>query len=110
VREAWLLSDGKVLASAEVAETAIERARGLIGRRDYDGAMVFPRTRSVHSVGMRFPLDVGFLDTDLVVIDIARLDPWRVVLPRRRARTVVESTAGSFERWGMQVGDRLELR
>lgn len=110
MREAWLLTDGRVLASADVAESAFERARGLIGRRSYDGAMVLPGTRSVHSVGMRFSIDVGFLDAELVVVDVARLDPWRVALPRRRTRSVIESAAGSFEQWGLQVGDRIELR
>jgi uncharacterized membrane protein (UPF0127 family) len=106
----WLLRDGDVLAAAEVADGVGRRARGLLGRDGYDGAMVLPRTRSVHTVGMRFPIDVAFCDRELVVLDVVRVPPMRLALPRRRGRTVVEAEAGAFERWGLHVGDHLELR
>jgi uncharacterized membrane protein (UPF0127 family) len=72
--------------------------------------MVFPRTRSVHTVGMRFPIDVAFCDCDLVVLAVVRVSPMRLAMPRRRGRAVVEAQAGAFERWGLRVGDHLELR
>ena len=106
----WLLRDGDVLATAEVAEGLAVRAKGLLGRTGYDGAMVLRRTRSVHTVGMRFPIDVAFCDRDLVVRDVARVPPMRLAMPRRHCRTVIEAEAGAFERWGLRVGDRLELR
>jgi uncharacterized membrane protein (UPF0127 family) len=106
----WLLCDGNVLAAAEVADGLGARSKGLLGRTGYDGAMVLPRTRSVHTIGMRFALDVAFCDRDLVVLDVARMPPYRLALPRRGGRTVVEAQAGAFERWGLRVGDRLELR
>jgi len=106
----WLLRDGTVLASAEVATSLSARARGLLGRDGIDGALVLERTRSVHSFGMRFAIDVAFLGGDLEVIDITHLVPWRVALPRRRGRTVLEAQSGAFERWSLQRGDRLELR
>ncbi|HTZ07483.1 MAG TPA: DUF192 domain-containing protein [Acidimicrobiales bacterium] len=107
---AWLLRDGVVLANAEVAATSGERFRGLLGRSGLDGALVIPRTRSVHSFGMRFAIDVAFLDRSLQVLDTVRLAPWRMTLPRLRARSVLEAEAGAFERWGLRVGDALELR
>jgi uncharacterized protein len=110
MRPAWLLCEGTVLASAEVSEGLWDRSRGLLGRPSYDGAMLLPHTRSVHSVGMRFPMDVAFLDQELVVLGTTRLAPWRLALPRRRGRSVLEATAGSFERWGLRAGDRLEIR
>jgi len=106
----WLLRDGDVLAAAEVADGLGARARGLLGRDDFDGAMILPHTRSVHTVGMRFAIDVAFCDRDLVVVGVVHMPPMRLALPRRRGRTVVEARAGAFERWGLRVGDRLELR
>ena len=105
----WVLRDGDVLAAAEIATGILDRTRGLIGRRELRGAYLLPRTRSVHSVGMRFPLDVAFLDRDLNVVDLCVLVPWRVARPRRTARSVLEAEAGAFERWGLRVGDRLEF-
>lgn len=109
MQPAWLLRDGEVLAAAEVAHSWPDRARGLIGRPGYDGAMVLARTRAVHTVLVGRPLDVAFLDGDLVVVDTARMAPWRVGLPRRRARSVLEAPAGAFERWGLRIGDHLEI-
>jgi uncharacterized protein len=106
----WLLRDGTVLAAAEVASRLGERSKGLIGRRQFDGALILHHTLSVHSLGMRFAIDVAFLDRDLVVVDLTHLSPWRMTLPRIKARSVLEARAGAFERWGLQVGDHLELR
>jgi uncharacterized membrane protein (UPF0127 family) len=105
----WLLRDGVVLANAEVAATYGERLRGLMGRPGYEGAFVLPHTRSVHSLGMRFALDVAFLDRKLCVVDVVQLVPWRATLPRWRARCVLEATSGAFDRWGLRIGDTLEL-
>jgi uncharacterized membrane protein (UPF0127 family) len=110
MRAAWLLCDGSVLASLEVADGLLDRTKGLLGRTEYEGALLLPRTRAVHTVGMRFPLDVAFLDDDLVVLDSVCLPPLRASLPRRRARNVLEAQAGSFERWSLAVGQRLEIR
>ena len=106
----WLLREGAVLAAAEVAESQAARAKGLLGRTGYEGAMVLPRTRAVHTIGMRFAIDVAFCDRDMVVLDVVRVRPMRMTLPRRRGRMVLEAQAGAFERWGLRVGDHLELR
>jgi uncharacterized protein len=106
----WLMCDGRVLAAAEVADSLPERSKGLLGRDGFDGAMVLSRTRMVHTWGMRFPIDVAFCDRQMVVLDVATLRPWRMSMPRWRARAVVEAEAGAFGRWGLCVGDRLEVR
>lgn len=107
---AWLVSEGRVLASADVANTASARRRGLIGRGFVDGAFVLTPCKWVHSIGMRLDLDVAYLDAEGTVIKVERLAPWRVAAPVRRSTTVVEAAAGSFERWGLAVGDRVEVR
>jgi hypothetical protein len=106
----WLLRNGDVLAAAEVATSFLDRSKGLLGKSGYDGAFVLHHTRGVHSLGMRFPIDVAFLDRKLVVIDVTHLPPWRIALPRFRTRSVLEAQSGSFDRWGLRVGDELELR
>jgi len=106
----WLMRGGTVLAAAEVATKLGERSKGLLGRSHFDGALVLRHTRGVHSMGMRFPIDVAFLDRDLVVVDLTHLPPWRMTIPRMRARSVLEASAGAFERWDLRVGDKLELR
>jgi hypothetical protein len=110
VRTAWLLRGGDVLASAEVAETRADRARGLTGHARYDGALLLTRTRWVHSAGMQFPLDIAYLDHELTVVAAATLRPWSVALPRRGSQHVLEAQAGAFERWRLLPGDQIEIR
>ena len=105
----WLLRDGTVLASAELATSVTARVRGLLGRDGVEGALVIP-ARSVHTVGMRFAIDVAFVSGDMVVIDVVHLAPWRITWPRWRSRMVLEAEAGAFERWQLRPGDHLELR
>jgi uncharacterized membrane protein (UPF0127 family) len=110
VKEVWLLRDGDVLASTEVAEGLAGRTRGLFGRSGCDGALLLPRTRSAHSAGVHFAVDAAFLDAEMVVLATVRLDPWRVAWPRRGTRSILEASAGTFERWALGPGDRLEIR
>ncbi len=107
---AWLVSDARVLASAEVAADRSARRRGLLGRDGVEGALVLEPCRWVHTVGMRFPIDVAFLDADGVVVKTTRMGRHRVGLPARASRTVIEAEAGAFDRWGLRVGDVVEVR
>jgi hypothetical protein len=106
----WLVRDGEVLAAAEMARTRRERSRGLLGRDGFAGAMVFRKCRQVHTVGMRFAIDVAFCDADGRVLRISTLRPWRISALVWRAATVIEAEAGAFERWGLRVGDRVEVK
>jgi uncharacterized membrane protein (UPF0127 family) len=106
----WLLRDGEVLAAAEVADGFGQRLRGLLGRDGVAGALVLPHARSVHTVGMRFPLDVAYCDRDLTVLGTTTMRPYRLGRPRLRARYVIEAEAGAFERWRLRPGDQLELK
>jgi uncharacterized protein len=92
----------------EVASTRRARRRGLLGRGGIDGALLLTPARAVHTLGMRFDLDVAFLDTDHRVLDIAHMRRNRIGAPRWRARSVLEAEAGAFDRWGLRVGDVVE--
>ena len=108
--ECWLVSAGHVLASAERADDRRSRARGLLGRTGIEGALVLTKCRSVHTIGMKFPIDVAFLDAEGVVLKTVQMRRNRIGLPVRKAASVVEAEAGAFERWGLRVGDELEVR
>ena len=113
---AWLIRDGDVLAALEVAESRRDRRRGLLGRDGIDGALLLRPARSVHTIGMRFPIDVAFCrpDTDndegLVVVRTVEMGRHRLGRPCLRARCAIEAEAGAFERWRLRAGDRLEVK
>jgi uncharacterized protein len=106
----WLLREGEVLASLEVAESFHARLKGLLGRPGIDGALLIRHARSVHTIGMRFPIDVAFCDGDLVVLRTCTMRRHRVGVPVLRARAVIEAEAGAFDRWGLRPGDQLEIK
>ena len=107
---AWLVSEARVLASAEVANDRNARRRGLLKRDGLEGALVITSCRWVHTVGMRFPLDVAYVDDAGTVLKAVRMPRHRVGLPVHNATWVIEAEAGAFERWGLHVGDVVELR
>ena len=104
----WLVCGEHVLASLTVASSRREKRKGLLGRDGFEGALLIEGTKSVHTLGMRFAIDVAHLDGDGVVLKLATMPPWRIGMPVGAARSVVEAEAGSFERWGVSVGDTLE--
>jgi uncharacterized membrane protein (UPF0127 family) len=99
-----------VLASAEIADARSARRRGLLGRDHLEGALVLSPCRWVHTIGMRFPIDLAFLDDDGVVVKTMQMHRHRIGVPVWRASVVIEAEAGAFARWGLRVGDVLEVR
>jgi uncharacterized protein len=80
----------------ELPETHAERARGLLGRDGLDPmhALVLPRCRSVHTIGMRFPIDAVLFDGSWTLVGVRELPPGKMAWPRRRVRHIVEVVAG----------------
>jgi uncharacterized membrane protein (UPF0127 family) len=98
-----------VLASADIAANRAERRRGLIGRDVVDSALVLRPCRQVHTVGMRIPVDVVWCDNDGCVLRVATVRPGRITRVVLRARFIVEADAGAAARWGLRVGDVVEV-
>ncbi|MGW6559012.1 DUF192 domain-containing protein [Streptomyces hydrogenans] len=88
----------------EVAASYRARRRGLLGRDGVAGAMLLTPANSVHTFGMRFPIDVAYLDRRLRVLAVVTMRPGRLGLPRPRARHVLEAEAGAMAGWGLRPG------
>ena len=106
----WLVREGEVLAALEVAESFDARVKGLLGRDRVQGAILLRPARSVHTIGMRFPIDVAYCDRDLKVIDTVSMRRHRLGRPRLRAHCVIEAEFGAFERWRLRPGDQLQVK
>lgn len=90
------LGDGRVVAEATTRRV---RMLGLARLDDLPAAwgLWFPRCRSVHTFGMRFPLDLIWLGRDGEVVRVDRDLPRRRNATCRGARSVVEVRAGEAD-------------
>ena len=110
---AWNAASGAVIADRlHAAHTHWTRLRGLLGTRSLEsghGLWLKP-CRQVHMLGMRYPLDVVFLDDELVVVRaISGLAPGRVSPRITRATSALELPAGTVERTGIAEGARVAI-
>jgi len=92
-----------------VADRFWPRLVGLQFRRGLapgQGLLLTPCS-SVHTLCMRFALDLAMLDEGSRVVEVRRgVRPWRIVLPRQRTHAVLELAAGTA---AVEVGDLLEV-
>lgn len=97
------------VATVGHARHFLTRLRGLLGKPPLvagTGLLLTPCSQ-VHTVGMRAPLDVVFLNADGVVLKcVPRLAPFRVAAARG-ARHALELASDTVQRLGLQAGDRL---
>jgi uncharacterized protein len=98
-----------------VAETHWSRLRGLLGASESDfrngsGLWIRP-CRGVHTLAMRFPIDVVYLDRDGTVVHVeSSLQPWRFAPVRMQAASVLELPRNTVASTGTALGDRIEIK
>ena len=95
--------------AVEVTDTPFERMRGLLGRSDLeaDRALWLEPCNAVHSFGMRFSLDVVFIDKRGCVLSVHRNVGRARMLVCWRARSTLEMRAHAAHAWRIEVGDSL---
>ena len=104
-------TDQPVASLVEMAETRATRRKGLLGR---DGlpegaALILRPCNAIHTVGMRFPIDVVFVDSHGVVRKIVHnMPPWRMAVSPL-SRTTIELAAGQLNGDVLRVGDHVRL-
>jgi uncharacterized membrane protein (UPF0127 family) len=84
-----------------VASTRRARRRGLsgVGELPRDHALLLPGCRSVHTIGMRFALDLLWLDAEGALLRVDHDVPARRVRTCVRASAVIECGAGNGDRF-----------
>jgi len=105
-------ASGALLADrAAIADTSATRRKGLLkhgGLGAGEGLWIVP-TEGVHTIGMKFPIDILFLSRNRTVLKACSCVPsWRFALCLS-AHSVLELPAGTIEKTGTTVGDQLVL-
>jgi uncharacterized protein len=107
-----LSRDADLADRASVADNFWRRLRGLLGRDGLEageGLVIVP-CNSVHMLGMRFPLDVLYLDrAGTVLRALPELRPGQFGPVVWSAHTAVELPAGTIAATGTVPGDQVTL-
>jgi uncharacterized membrane protein (UPF0127 family) len=107
----WGLQPKIACEFCQLADRALPRMRGLLGRRRLlrgEGVLLRPAS-AVHTWFMRFPIDVLFLDRELKIVAIRPgLRPWRAAA-FMGAHAVLELSAGEAERRRLSVGEPIAV-
>ncbi len=108
------LSQGRlILEEAELANSFGQRLKGLLGRKYLPwgtGLVIFP-CRSVHTLGMSFPLDIGFVNQEGRLCRVYESVPTQKInLSAKEAQYAIEAPAGTFAITRTRENDRIGLK
>ncbi len=107
------LNRNRVVAQeVKYCRTVWSRLRGWLGRKNPptvgQGLYLTP-CQGVHTLGMRFSVDVVFIDKQGMVLRTLTLQPWRLSPFLPAARGVLELPVGTCEQGVCEPGDQLSL-
>ncbi len=96
-----------LLTDIKIAESFIQKLTGLVFRKKIlaNEGLLFQDCNSIHTLWMRFSLDVVFLDSDNRVLRVFReLKPFRFTPVVRESSKVLEIKAGISSKLGIKEG------
>ena len=97
-----------------IAGTHWSRLCGLMGKEAAsfpagNGLWIVP-SRGVHTLAMKFPIDVLYLDTNKHVVHVEQnLKPWRVAKVSLHTASVLELPSDTLKASGTAIGDEIEI-
>jgi uncharacterized membrane protein (UPF0127 family) len=100
-----------VACCVEVADRGPARTRGLLGRRSLgkgEGLWIVP-CEAVHTFGMRFAIDLVYIDRRNVVRKVRNSVPPGRLSGCLRAHSVLELAAGTLKSTPVRPGDTLHF-
>ena len=112
-----------IVSTFEVAESMGSKTKGLMfrGSLEKGHGLLMPfeqeRKHEIWMLGMRFPIDIIFIDADKRIVDIKHSakpmgkNPmtWRIYRPAKTCRYVLEISAGLAKETQTETGDVLEF-
>jgi uncharacterized membrane protein (UPF0127 family) len=94
------------------ADNFLTRLVGLLKRKHLgpEEALWLMPSKGIHTIGMKFPIDVLFLDKNCVILAIVSgMMPYRISGVQLRAFSVLELPSGTIKKSQTEVGDKLEI-
>ncbi len=94
------------------ADSFVTRLVGLLKRTQLgpEEALWLMPSKGIHTIGMKFPIDVMFLDKNCVVLGlVSGMMPYRISGVQMRGFSVLELPSGTIRKSQSEVGDQLEI-
>ena len=94
------------------ADNFLTRLVGLLKRSTLgpEEALWLMPSKGIHTIGMKFPIDVIFLTKDNLVLSVTSgLPPYRISGVHLRSFSVLELPNGTVKKSQTEVGDQLEI-
>ena len=94
------------------ADNFVTRLVGLLKRSTLgpEEALWLMPSKGIHTIGMKFPIDVVFLDKNNIVLGIASgMVPYRISGIQLKGYSVLELPNGTIKKSRTEVGDQLEI-
>ena len=90
------------------ADTFFKRFKGLMGKNKFEDCLVFVNLvdSSVHTLFMKFEIDVYFLDEKQIVFDKVTLKPWKFYKPHKNAKFILETRKNRLD---FKIGDEIDF-
>lgn len=106
----WIVHGTQVVSSVNIAASHRDKRVGMKAHDDASIPLVIEGCRWVHTFGMKFPVDVVYLDAESRIVAVHAMKPHRLGWPVRSAVCVIETEPGALRRWGLRIGDTVEIR
>ena len=108
-----ILKDGQIIAEeVSIADSFFARMTGLLLHRELpesQGMLIIP-CKQVHTLGMKFSIDVVFLSEENQVLGICdSMSPGKISGYIRKAARVLELKAGVAEKNAIKINDHLVM-
>ncbi|MEW5693974.1 MAG: DUF192 domain-containing protein [Candidatus Hydrogenedentota bacterium] len=100
-----------LISQIEKADSFLERLKGLMFRSNIDddyGLWIEP-CNSIHMLGMRFSIDVIYIDSELRILKLVKnLKPYRFSFCFN-AHSALETRSGFVAKTGLCLGEKLKI-
>ena len=91
-----------------LANTFYKRFKGLMLKKDFKDGLLFTNLTdsSIHTLFMRFEIDIYFLDENRTIFEKTSLKPWKFYKPKKQAKFILETKKDKLK---LEIGDNLDL-
>lgn len=104
--------DRQLIGPVILADNFFTRLRGLLGRTfdgTFNGLLLRP-CGEIHTMGMKYPIDVAFLNEMGEVISVHHaVPPGKPMIKAKNARMTLELPEGSIEKYNIELGSKVEF-